>query len=134
MSPSVLIVEPYADLRSAIESALTRGEYDCVCARDEEDAIRRLQSESFSAILLAPTLPITEDAVMHFLHEHQPSEMRKVILMTDDEAGSQPQETECRVLLKPFDGNELFRQVSRRKFAGSGKVMRARDDSGMKPG
>jgi DNA-binding NtrC family response regulator len=134
MSPSVLIVEPYSDLRSAIESALTRGEYDCVCARDEEDAIRRLQSGSFSAILLAPTLPITEDAVMHFLHEHQPSEVRKVILMTDDEPDSQPQDTDCRVLLKPFDGNELFRTMSDRKFERASDVIKVRKASRSKPG
>ena len=112
MPPHVLIVEPYSDLRAAIEHALARSEFECVCASSEEDAIRKLQGRRFSAILLAPTLPIKDDAVMHFLHEHQPSEVPKVILMTDDDGDAEPGRDECRVLLKPFDGKELCREVS----------------------
>ncbi len=47
---------------------------------------------------------------MHFLHLERPGEVGKVILMTD------PQEEnpdDCRVLNKPFNGQELLSRIGR---------------------
>ena len=102
----ILVVEDYSDLTSAIASSLGDG-YDCTCVATSAEAVERLRENHYEAILLAPTLPIKDDPVMHFLHEEQPGEVSKVILMTfpdDDTAG----EEDCRVLVKPFQRGELI--------------------------
>jgi DNA-binding response OmpR family regulator len=107
MRPSVLVVEDYADLRSAIVTALERQEYACDDAQTAEDAIDKLRHHHYEAILLSPTIPITEDPVIHFLDEFQPGERPKVILMTEPGATEETQ----HVLLKPFGNAQLFAEL-----------------------
>ena len=108
MVQQVLVVEDYADLNSVIRASLP-GEYECTCVRTSEAAIEQLRTHNYSVILLAPRLPIKDDPVMHFLQEFQPQEINKVILMTDPDAGAS--EEHARVLLKPFNREELLRGV-----------------------
>ena len=104
------MVENYADLRSVIMSTLVRGEYECESAQSTEEAVEKLRQHHFSAILLTPTLPITSDPVMHFLHEQQPGEVSKVILMTEpeDETEGQPS------IVKPFNADQLLDKLRTR--------------------
>ncbi|MEA2165910.1 MAG: hypothetical protein QOK37_4037 [Thermoanaerobaculia bacterium] len=111
MSTSVLVVEDYPDLCSAIVETLAREEYECESAANAEDAIVKLRAHQYEAILLAPRLPIRSDPVMRFLSESQPGEVHKVILMTDPPLGEEPEPDECRVLVKPFNNEELFAQL-----------------------
>jgi DNA-binding response OmpR family regulator len=113
MSSSVLVVEDYTDLCSAIVETLVRQEYVCESAATAEDAIGKLRAHHFEAILLTPRLPIRTDPVMRFLSESQPGEVHKVILMTDPplENEDETQRDDCRVLLKPFNNEELFAQL-----------------------
>ncbi len=107
MTPAVLVVEDYADLRSAIATVLSRGHYSCVLA-STGDAIDRLKEQQYDAILLSPTFPLSSDPVMHFLIENQPAELQKVILMTfPDLVGAD----EYPVLLKPFNRAQLLAKV-----------------------
>jgi DNA-binding response OmpR family regulator len=107
MTPSVLVVEDYADLCSAIVGTLSRRKYECESAQTPEDAIVKLRAHRYETILLAPRLPITADPVMHFLHEHQPDQVSNVVLMTaPDDDPTDPDA--CRVLSKPFNPDELF--------------------------
>jgi DNA-binding NtrC family response regulator len=108
MTQQVLVVEDYADLNSAITNSLP-GEYECTAVMTPEAAIEQLREHHYEVILLAPRLPIREDPVMHFLHEHQPAEVGKVILMTypDDDTSDEA----CRTLFKPFNREELLRGV-----------------------
>ena len=102
----ILLVEDYADLGSAITSSLG-DEFVCTYVQTSEAAVAQLREHHYAAILLAPRLPVSDDPVMHFLHEEQPGEVAKVILMTfpeDDTAG----EEQCRVLVKPFGRGELL--------------------------
>jgi DNA-binding response OmpR family regulator len=110
MSPSVLVVEDYADLRSAIVATLSRREYDCESVNTAEAAIDKLRKHQYETILLAPRLPITSDPVMHFLHEYQPEQLARVILMTSPEVdeGLCDDPDDCRVLAKPFNNEQLF--------------------------
>jgi DNA-binding response OmpR family regulator len=105
----LLVVDDYADLVSAITAALP--EYECTPARTPDEAIGKLRAKHYDSILLAPRLPIQDDPVMHFLHEYQPEEIRKVILMTFPDAETPGDE--CRVLMKPFDRQELVAELER---------------------
>src|SRR5688572_16920689 len=108
MVQKILVVEDYADLNSAITAALP-DDCNCTSVRTSEEAIVKLRSEHYEVILLAPRLPIQDDPVMHFLHEHQPEEVGKVILMTDPDTDASGED--CRVLLKPFNRDELVAKV-----------------------
>jgi DNA-binding response OmpR family regulator len=111
MVQKVLVVEDYADLNSAITAALA-GDYRCTSVRTAEAAIGELRANHYEVILLSPRLPIQDDPVMHFLHEHQPDEVHKVILMvpSGDESA---EEDECRVLVKPFNRAELVAEMAK---------------------
>ncbi len=109
MTQQLLVVEDYADLASAIQAALPG--YECTSARTADEAIANLRTHHYDSILLSPRLPIKDDPVMHFLHEYQPEELRKVILMTFPDADSPIDE--CRVLMKPFGRQELMAQLER---------------------
>jgi len=114
MNPSVLVVEDYADLRSAIASALAQGDYACDTADCGETAVDLLRDHHYSAILLSPRLPITSDPVVHFLAQFQPDEMGKVVLMTNPGDEDDPDPGRCRVLTKPFNRQELLATVAPR--------------------
>ena len=112
MSLSVLVVEDYADLRDTIVKALER--HDCACdsVSSSEDAVVKLREHDYSAILLDPKLPIADDPVMHFLAEHRPADIGKVIVMSDPATPT----GECGELLeKPFTNLELYARVDRRR-------------------
>jgi DNA-binding response OmpR family regulator len=109
---SVLVVEGYADLRAAIVETLERREVSCDSATSAEDAIGKLRSHHYEAILLAPRLPIRSDPVMRFLHDAQPDELAKVILMTDPAMDEDSGSDDCRVLAKPFNNEELMAKLS----------------------
>lgn len=111
MSPTVLVVEDYADLRSAIVATLVRGDYACDNVRSAEAAIDLLRDHHYDTILLSPRLPICDDPVMHFLASSQPGELAKVVLMTDDDDDEPSPAT--RVLSKPFNHEELLAEVAR---------------------
>ena len=111
MSPSVLVVEDYADLREAIASALSREKYECVCASSSEDAVVKLRDNEYSAILIAPRVPIAEDPVIHYLAENKPGEMRKVIVMSDPGTVT----AGCTLLAKPFTNAAMMARIKERR-------------------
>lgn len=106
---SVLVVEDYADLRSAIGDVLVRGDVQCDCVSTPEEAILKLRDRHYTAILLSPQFPVTDDRVITFLRENQPEEVRKVILMTDPDVTAPA----YRLLIKPFSRDQLLRQIAR---------------------
>lgn len=109
MTQQLLVVEDYADLASAIQAALPG--YECTSARNADEAIANLRRRHYDTILLSPRLPIKDDPVMHFLHQYQPQELRKVILMTFPDVDSPVDD--CRVLMKPFGRPELVAELER---------------------
>lgn len=105
MPASVLVVEDYADLRSAIATALARRNCSCEEASNAGDAIGRLKEHSFSYILLSPSYPLSDDPVMAFLAQNQPDELHKVVLMADETADEYP------TLVKPFGEVQLMAKL-----------------------
>ena len=109
MSPSVLIVEDYADLRLALTETLARHAYTCDCAKTVEEALQMLQQREYAAILLSPTIPIKDDRIVRYIRDFRPAETAKIILMTDPpEDNEGPQ---YRTLAKPFNNEQLFAEL-----------------------
>jgi DNA-binding response OmpR family regulator len=112
MSPWVLVVEDYADLRNIITEALERHHYACASASSSEAAVVMLEDHDYEAILISPKLPITEDPVVHYLAKHQPEAMSKVIVMADPNTPT----GRCRALLeKPFTNAQLLEILERKR-------------------
>lgn len=107
MSLPVLVVEDYADLRSAIVNALARHDYECASVATAEDAVAWLRQHECSAILLSARLPISEDPVIRYLAADHPEDMSKVIVMADPATACEP----CELLEKPFTNDQLFARL-----------------------
>ena len=99
MKSPVLVIEDYPDLRLAILATLFRAHYNCVGAATPEDAIRKLKAGNYSAIVLDPVADVRTDPVMMFLRDHQPEQVRKVIVRGDEG------------LHKPFNPGELVARL-----------------------
>jgi DNA-binding response OmpR family regulator len=110
MPPQVLVVEDYADLRSAIVSALMREHYHCASVATSEEAVAWLKTHECAAILLSARLPIVEDPVIRYLNADRPADIEKVIVMSDPATPCAP----CELLEKPFTNAELVARLSAR--------------------
>jgi DNA-binding response OmpR family regulator len=108
---SVLVIEAYEDLRSAIVDTLATWQVACDSAASEEDAIGKLRARHYDTILIAPRIPIRSDPIVRFLRDSQPGELPKVVLMTRSEEDD-PGPEECRVLAKPFSNRQLRAKLS----------------------
>jgi DNA-binding response OmpR family regulator len=105
MRPTVLVVEDYEDLRLAIAEALDRNDYGCDAVQSSEDAIVKLSEHEYDVILISPHLPIADDPVVHYLAEHRPGDVAKIIVMSDPATPT----GQCRGLLeKPFTNQQLM--------------------------
>jgi DNA-binding response OmpR family regulator len=105
MRPTVLVIEDYEDLRLAIAQALERNHYGCDAVKSPEDAIVKLRDHQYEAILISPRLPIADDPVVHYLAEHRPGDVAKIIVMSDPATPT----GQCRGLLeKPFTNQQLL--------------------------
>ena len=108
MKPTVLVIEDYEDLRLAIADALERNDYDCDAVESSEDAIVKLRDHDYAAILISPRLPIADDPVVHYLAEHRPGDVAKIIVMSDPATPTGA----CRGLLeKPFTNQQLIEMI-----------------------
>jgi CheY-like chemotaxis protein len=110
MSRSILVVEDYPDLRSAISELLSRN--DCECdAVGSSDAIAKLAANHYAKILIGPRLSITDDPVLHYLIENQPGELEHVVVMVNPGRDEESTDERCHMLMKPFSRDELLAVV-----------------------
>jgi len=107
MAQNVLVVEDYADLRSALVSALHRAHYTCDDVASSDEAVAMLREHQYGAVLLATRLPITEDPVVRYLLAEDASHRTKVIVMTDTEQSTE----DYRSLTKPFNNEQLVAKL-----------------------
>jgi DNA-binding response OmpR family regulator len=96
MVPSVLVVEPYADLRAGIVSTLERRDYVCDAVATPEAAALMLREHHYAYVVVDVDAPqATDELVSSLSHESN------VILITDADDDEQ-------MLRKPFSRDELL--------------------------
>jgi DNA-binding response OmpR family regulator len=102
---SVLVVEPYADLRSGIVSALERRDYVCDAVATPEAAALMLREHDYAYVVVDVDGPQSTGELVSSL-----SAESNVILISDDDA----EDGEHPILRKPFSRDELLAQFVRR--------------------
>jgi DNA-binding response OmpR family regulator len=110
----VLIVENYSDLLMVIAETMRQRQYRCDAVHDAEAAIAKLKESTYGSILLDVTWPVTTNPVLHFLKEHRPAELKKVIIMTAFDPrylGIEELSEICTFLRKPFGIDELLKRL-----------------------
>jgi CheY-like chemotaxis protein len=112
MSRSVLIVEDDPPLRGLLQTLLRHaGERNVMTCADGAEAIALLAKRSFDVILLDLMMPGTDGlAVVEFLREHRPEQLRVVLVMTaatDDITERLDPTVVHGVIAKPFDNNAV---------------------------
>jgi Response regulator containing CheY-like receiver, AAA-type ATPase, and DNA-binding domains len=120
--PFVLLADDNEAICTLIQ-ALLRSEFVVEVARDGHEAIEKLKSRQYAAILLDLLMPIVDGfAVLDFLSDGRPEVLRRVIVVT---AALSPRETQRLrnyrlhgVIAKPFEVDVLQHTV--RQCAGLG--------------
>jgi len=115
--PYVLLADDN-DATCTLITALLHREFNVEVAIDGREAIDRLRTRRYAALLLDLRMPqIDGFAVLDFLKEHQPEMLRNVLVVT---AALTRRETEraesygvCGVVPKPFEVEALLAAVKR---------------------
>lgn len=123
MTQSVLIVDDDPPLRELLRTLLLRAvKPEVVSCADGAEAIAALSQRSFDVILLDLLMPLTDGmAVIDYLREHAPEQLRVVLVMTaaEDAITSRLDPTVVHgMILKPFD-NETVVQIVLEIFAAA---------------
>jgi len=113
---SVLIVEDEAQLASAVVDALQDAGYAVDHASDGEEALAKIQAQTFDAVVCDLKMPRVDGKTFYRLLEGAtPGLAKRVIFVTGDVAGTDAEdfleETGCRWLAKPFRLADLLRTV-----------------------
>ena len=103
-APSVLVVEPYADLRDGIVTALRRRDYVCDAVDTPAAAALMLRKNDYAYVVVDEDVPGLTTEMVSLL-----SPRSNVILITEDDACASE-----HVLRKPFGRDELLAQFVRR--------------------
>ena len=111
---SVLVVEDEAALAAAVADALADAGYVVVRASDGEEALARIRTQTFDAVICDLKMPRTDGkAFYRTLSAGTPGLARRVIFVTGDVAGTDAEtfleQSGCRWLAKPFRLGELLR-------------------------
>ena len=108
----VLIVDDDDAIRMMVERVLRREDFEVDSARDGFEAIEKLASNDYSAILLDLMMPRVDGlGVLQFLKRYRPELSPAVIVMSADVPGAADtarEEQVSRVLAKPFDLSEML--------------------------
>ena len=109
MAGSVLVVEPYADLRAGIASALRRRHYACDAVATPDDAALMLRDHDYACVVVDVDVPGSTTEFVSSL-----SEESSIILITDGDSCDM-RDSVHPMLRKPFGGEELIAIVERRR-------------------
>ena len=113
--PRVLVVDDDPAVSTLIHALLRRRGYSCDLVADGDDAIRRLRTSDYSAVLLDLMLPGAFGFdVIRFLRAERPATAERVVVMTAAcPATLRDFDTSSvhALLHKPFDIDELVANV-----------------------
>jgi putative two-component system response regulator len=106
-------------------TALLQSEFVVEVATDGAEAIEKLKSREYSAILLDLLMPLVDGyAVLDYLTEHRPEALSRVLVVTASLSNTQMQRVRgydiCCVISKPFDVETL--QTAVRLAAGTNEM------------
>ena len=105
MVPTVLVVEPYADLRSGIVSTLKRISLDCDAVATPEAAQAKLQDHDYAWVVVDVDSPDPTTELVSSINTRS-----HVILITDADPRERRQTPRHATLRKPFGRDELLAQ------------------------
>lgn len=117
---TVLLVDDN-EATCALITAVLHRDFDTEAVSDATDAIERLRTKLYAAVLLDLRMPVNDGfTVLDFLKEHNPASLRNVLVVT---AALSKKEIErarsygiCDIVAKPFDVETLLGAV--RKCVG----------------
>jgi CheY-like chemotaxis protein len=118
--PFVLLVDDN-EATCTLITALLQGDFVVHLARDGGEAIARLKTTQYSAILLDLLMPVVDGyAVLDFLNSERPDLLRRVIVVTAALGAREMQRLQGyevrEVIPKPFEVDALYNAV--RQCAG----------------
>jgi CheY-like chemotaxis protein len=107
---TILVVDDDDAIRTMLQKMLERERFDVSVARDGVEAIDRLQTPAYDAVLLDLMMPRVDGfGVIDHLRKHSPETLSRVIVMTAFSAAARDRLHEsCRLIAKPFDLRELI--------------------------
>ena len=110
-----LVVDDDAGVRLLVKRILSTNGFLVDLARDGAEAIEKIAAADYDVIILDLMMPrINGSGVVHYLSDHAPEELRKVIILSA--FGQSAINEVCppvgRHLEKPFDINRLLREVT----------------------
>ena len=113
--PHVLLADDNEATRTLLTALLHR-DFDVDIATDGNEAIERLRTRRYAALLLDLRMPFADGfAVLDFLKEQQPQMLRNVLVVTAALSRADLQRAEnygiCAVVAKPFDIDILLATV-----------------------
>jgi putative two-component system response regulator len=123
--PSVLLVDDNEPTRTLITALLQR-EFDVHHAIDGHDAIEKLKTSAFSAILLDLRMPVIDGfGVLEFLEQNAAPMLKKTIIVTAALASREIDRAKAfgvwEIVRKPFDVETLVEAVRKCVGGESGK-------------
>jgi len=108
--PSVLVVEPYDDLRAGIVSVLQRRNYVCDAVSTPDAAALMLRDHDYAYVVVDVDAPQPTNELVSSL----PAESNIILITDDDNEG----DSDHPLLRKPFSRDELLARFVRRSSQG----------------
>jgi len=105
MVPTVLVVEPYADLRAGIVSTLKRLSLDCDAVATPDDARLKLRDHDYAWVVVDVDSPDPTTELVSSIDKRS-----RVILITDADPRERRAHPRHPMLRKPFGRDELLAQ------------------------
>lgn len=125
--PSVLLVDDN-EATGTLITALLHRDFNVEIAFDGQEAIDRLVTRKYAAILLDLRMPVTDGfAVLDFLKEHQPQVLAAVLIVTAALTRTELERAEtygvCGIIAKPFEVETLLAAVKQCVSPGEGSAL-----------
>lgn len=123
MEKPLVLVADDNEATCTLLTALLRTEFDVEVAHDGREAIHKLKSRQYAAVLVDLLMPVSDGyAVLDFLRAERPEVLPRVLVLTASIGARQMERVGeypiCRVITKPFEVDALFNAV--RECTGTG--------------